>query len=85
MTPKEFMEANEKDRRGPRTEPKVDSMAGSVSDRVAELENAIVNIFRWTGGKRVARECRRVLPDVYERLTEQKKQNATGEPEGASK
>ena len=49
---------------------------GSVSDRVAELENAIVNIFKWTGGKRVARECRRVLPDVHERLDKQMKQNA---------
>ena len=48
---------------------------GSVYDRVAELEDAIVNIFKWTGGKRVARECRRVLPDVHDRLDKQKKQN----------
>lgn len=35
--------------------------------RCLQLEEAIVNIFRWTGSRRVARECRRVLPDVAER------------------
>jgi len=53
--------------------------AGSVFDRVAELEDAIVNIFKWTGGKRVARECRRVLPDVHERLDARQKPNVTHE------
>jgi hypothetical protein len=43
--------------------------------RVAELEDAIVNIYRWTGGKRVARECRRVLPDVHDRVVEQNRRN----------
>jgi hypothetical protein len=42
--------------------------------RIKELEEAIVNIFKWTGGKRVARECRRVLPDVHERLEKRTKE-----------
>lgn len=52
-------------------------VAKSMNEEViAELENAIVNIFKWAGGRRVARECRRVLPDVSERLDQQKKQDA---------
>ena len=36
-------------------------------ERINELENAIVNIHRWTGSKRCARECKRVIPDVSTR------------------
>jgi len=37
------------------------------SSVIEKLEQAIVNIYRWTGSRRVARECRRVLPDVVKR------------------
>jgi hypothetical protein len=36
-------------------------------ERINELENAIVNIHRWTGSKRCAQECKRVIPDVSTR------------------
>jgi hypothetical protein len=34
---------------------------------IEQLIAAIVNIYRWTGSKRCARECKRVLPDVADR------------------
>ena len=38
-----------------------------MKQRVEELEAAIVNVYRWTGSKRCARECKRILPDVAQR------------------
>jgi len=38
-----------------------------MKQRVEELEGAIVNLYRWTGSKRCARECKRILPDVAQR------------------
>jgi hypothetical protein len=42
----------------------VNDIAAGMRCRVRELEQAIVNIYRWTGSKRCARECKRVLPNV---------------------
>ena len=29
-----------------------------------ELIKALINVYRWTGSKRVARECKRVVPNI---------------------
>ena len=38
-----------------------------MKQRVEELEAAVVNLYRWTGSKRCARECKRIMPDVAQR------------------
>lgn len=52
-----------------------DILIDEAADRIEEMEIALTNIYMWTGSKRCARECKRVMPDVAHRLSATKQVN----------
>ena len=66
-------------------ERELTEVKAAMSGRTVSCENcnvltsAIINIYRWTGSRRVARECKRVMPNVAAMIS----QNDQGVPAAA--